>query len=79
VTRGTSAGANALPAGRGSRLSRGDAPVGPERLDGVGRKRFKLENPRFLGGLTPGMKQDLERERRFEAHRDDPLETPFEP
>ena len=35
--------------------------------------------PAFLGGLTPGMKQDLERERRFEAHRDDPLETPFEP
>ena len=41
--------------------------------------RFNLENPTFLGGLTPEMKQDLERERRFEAHRDDPLETPFEP
>ncbi|HQZ16535.1 MAG TPA: hypothetical protein PLD86_06625, partial [Vicinamibacteria bacterium] len=28
--------------------------------------RFNLENPTFLGGLTPEMKRDLERERRFE-------------
>jgi len=41
--------------------------------------RFNLENPVFVGGLTPEMKRDLERERRFEAHRDDPLRTPFEP
>ncbi|MBX7184039.1 MAG: hypothetical protein K1Y01_02745 [Vicinamibacteria bacterium] len=41
--------------------------------------RFNLENPMFLGGLTPEMKRDLERESRFEAHRDDPLRTPFEP
>ena len=41
--------------------------------------RFNLENPMFLGGLTPDMKRDLEREARFEAHRDDPLTTPFEP
>lgn len=41
--------------------------------------RFNLENPMFLGGLTPEMKRDLERESRFEAHRDDPLKTPFEP
>jgi hypothetical protein len=41
--------------------------------------RFNLENPVFLGGLTLEMKQDLERERRFEAHRDEPLNIPFEP
>lgn len=41
--------------------------------------RFNLENPMFLGGLTPEMKRDLERESRFEAHRDDPLKAPFEP
>jgi hypothetical protein len=41
--------------------------------------RFNLENPVFLGGLTPAMRRDLERESRFEAHRDDPLRSPFEP
>jgi len=41
--------------------------------------RFNLENPLFLSGLTPEMRRDLERESRFEAHRDDPLKTPFEP
>ena len=41
--------------------------------------RFNLENPVFLGGLTPEMKLDLERESRLEAHRDDPLKAPFEP
>lgn len=41
--------------------------------------RFNLENPTFLRGLTSEMREDLERERRFEAHRDDPLETPFKP
>ena len=40
--------------------------------------RFNLENPMFIGGLTPDMKRDLEREARFEAHRDDPLTIPFE-
>jgi hypothetical protein len=40
---------------------------------------FNLENPIFMAGLTPEMRRDLEREGRFEAHRDDPLETPFEP
>jgi hypothetical protein len=41
--------------------------------------RFNLENPLFLSGLTGEMRRDLERESRFEAHRDDPLNTPFEP
>jgi hypothetical protein len=41
--------------------------------------RFNLENPTFLGGLTDEMKVDLERESRFEAHRDNPLSSPFEP
>ncbi len=41
--------------------------------------RFNLENPILLGGLTPEMKRDLERESRFEAHRDAPIAFPFEP
>jgi len=41
--------------------------------------RFNLENPVFLDGLTPEMRRDLERESRFEAHRDNPLKAPFEP
>ena len=41
--------------------------------------RFNLENPILLGGLTPEMKRDLERESRFEAHRDAPIASPFEP
>ena len=41
--------------------------------------RFNLENPVFLGGLTAEMRRDLERESRFEAHRDEPLEAPFVP
>jgi hypothetical protein len=39
--------------------------------------RFNLENPTFLGGLTAEMRRDLERESLLEAHRDDPLKTPF--
>lgn len=35
--------------------------------------RFNLENPIFLGGLTPEMKKDLERESWLVAHRDEPL------
>ncbi len=41
--------------------------------------RFNLENPAFLAGLTPEMKQDLERESLLVAHRDEPLKIPFEP
>ena len=41
--------------------------------------RFNLENPYFMNGLTPEMRRDLERESRFEAHRDNPLSAPFEP
>lgn len=41
--------------------------------------RFNLENPLFLSGLDPEMRQDLERESRFESHRDDPLGNPFVP
>lgn len=41
--------------------------------------RFNRENPTFLAGLTPEMREDLEREIRFEGHRDDPLRVPFGP
>jgi hypothetical protein len=41
--------------------------------------RFNRENPAFLAGLTPEMREDLEREISFEAHRDDPLRVPFGP
>ncbi|MEO8359667.1 MAG: hypothetical protein ABI672_06525, partial [Vicinamibacteria bacterium] len=41
--------------------------------------RFNLENPLFLSGLTPEMRLDLERQSRFEAHRDNPLTSPFAP
>jgi hypothetical protein len=40
--------------------------------------RFNLENTTFLGGLTPEMRRNLERESLLEAHRDDPLKTPFQ-
>jgi hypothetical protein len=41
--------------------------------------RFNLENPTFLGGLTPAMRRDLDRESLLEAHRDEPLKAPFQP
>lgn len=40
---------------------------------------FNLENQALIAGLTPEMKVDLRREGRFEAHRDAPLQVPFEP